>query len=130
MEINPNTDPPICKIVDYGKFLYEKSKIAKENKKKQKIIQIKEIKFRPCTGESDYKIKLKSLTKFLMNGNKTRITMKFRGREIVHYKLGIQLLKRIKNDLQDISITEIFPSKLEGRQMIMILAPRNKLNKN
>lgn len=124
VEISPNAIPPVCRIMDYGKFLYQKSKSFKEQKKKQKVIQIKEIKFRPSTEEGDYQVKLKSIIKFLEEGNKVKITLRFRGREMAHQHIGINILSRVKNDLKNISIVESFPLRIEGRQMIMILIPK------
>ncbi len=112
--------------MDYGKFLYEKSKSSKEQKKKQKVIQIKEIKFRPGTDEGDYQVKLRNLVRFLEDGDKAKITLRFRGREMAHQKIGVDVLNRVKNDLIELAIVESFPSKIEGRQMIMILAPKKK----
>lgn len=126
VEISPNAEPPVCRIMDYGKFLYEKSKSSKEQKKKQKIIQIKEIKFRPGTDEGDYQVKLRNLVRFLEDGDKAKITLRFRGREMAHQNIGINVLNRVKNDLIDLALVESFPSKIEGRQMIMILAPKKK----
>nr|prf initiation factor 3 [Buchnera aphidicola] len=111
---------------DYGKFLYEKSKSSKEQKKKQKVIQVKEIKFRPSTDELDYQVKLRNLIRFLEDGDKVKITLRFRGREMAHQKIGIDVLNRVKNDLIELAIIESFPSKIEGRQMIMVLAPKKK----
>jgi translation initiation factor IF-3 len=126
VEISPNAEPPVCRIMDYGKFLYEKSKSSKEQKKKQKVIQIKEIKFRPGTDEGDYRVKLRNLMRFLEDGDKVKITLRFRGREMAHQKIGIDVLNRVKNDLIELATVESFPSKIEGRQMIMILAPKKK----
>ncbi|MGP1931309.1 MAG: translation initiation factor IF-3 [Arsenophonus sp. ET-YP4-MAG3] len=126
VEISPNADPPVCRIMDYGKFLYEKSKSLKEQKKKQRVIQVKEIKFRPGTGQGDYQVKLRNLIRFLDYGDKVKITLRFRGREMVHQQIGIDMLNRIKNDLDEISVVEYFPNKIEGRQMTMILAPKKK----
>jgi len=126
VEISPNAEPPVCRIMDYGKFLYEKSKSSKEQKKKQKIIHIKEIKFRPGTDESDYQVKLRNLIRFLEDGDKAKITLRFRGREMAHQKIGVNVLNRVKNDLIELATVESFPSKIEGRQMIMILAPKKK----
>ncbi len=112
--------------MDYGKFLYEKSKAQKEQKKKQKQIQVKEVKFRPGTDEGDYQVKLRNLKRFLEGGDKAKITLRFRGREMAHQELGIELLNRIKADLQDTAQVESFPSRVEGRQMIMVLAPLKK----
>ncbi|CAA2929079.1 Translation initiation factor IF-3 [Arsenophonus endosymbiont of Bemisia tabaci Q2] len=110
--------------MDYGKFLYEKSKSLKEQKKKQRVIQVKEIKFRPGTDESDYQVKLRNLIRFLDDGDKAKITLRFRGREMAHQQIGIDMLNRIKNDLDEMSVVEFFPSKIEGRQMIMVLTPK------
>ncbi|MGP1928335.1 MAG: translation initiation factor IF-3 [Arsenophonus sp. NC-WZS1-MAG3] len=126
VEISPNAEPPVCRIMDYGKFLYEKSKSLKEQKKKQKVIQVKEIKFRPGTDEGDYQVKLRNLIRFLDDGDKAKITLRFRGREMSHQQIGIDMLNRIKNDLDEMSVVESFPNKIEGRQMIMVLAPKKK----
>lgn len=123
VEISPNAEPPVCKVMDFGKFIFEKSKAQKEQKKKQKQIQIKEIKFRPGTDIGDYQVKLRNLTKFLEAGDKAKVTIRFRGREMAHQEIGIDLLNRIKDDLQDIAQVESFPRKVEGRQMIMMLSP-------
>ena len=123
VEISPNAEPPVCKVMDFGKFIFEKSKAQKEQKKKQKQIQIKEIKFRPGTDIGDYQVKLRNLTKFLEAGDKAKVTIRFRGREMAHQEIGIDLLNRIKDDLQDIAQVESFPKKVEGRQMIMMLSP-------
>jgi len=121
VEMSPNAEPPVCRLMDYGKFLYEKSKDQKEQKKKQKQIQVKEVKFRPGTDEGDYQVKLRNLRRFLEGGDKTKVTIRFRGREMAH-----QLLTRIKDDLDEISTVESFPRRAEGRQMIMVLAPAKK----
>jgi translation initiation factor IF-3 len=126
VEVSPNAAPPVCKIMDYGKFLFEKSKAQKEQKKKQKQIQVKEIKFRPGTDEGDYQVKLRNLRRFLEGGDKAKVTIRFRGREMAHQEIGIDLLKRVKADLEDIAICESFPHRFEGRQMIMVLAPTKK----
>ncbi len=125
VEISPNAEPPVCRLMDYGKFLYEKSKSAKDQRKKQKQIQVKEIKFRPGTDIGDYQVKLRNLTRFLEEGNKAKITLRFRGREMAHQELGTDLLNRIKTDLEEISVVESFP-KLEGRQMVMVLGPKKR----
>ena len=109
--------------MDYGKFLYEKSKELKEQKKKQKQIQVKEIKFRPGTDEGDYQVKLRNLRRFLEGGDKTKVTLRFRGREMAQQELGIILLQRVKADLEDIAVCESFPRRVEGRQMVLVLAP-------
>ncbi|MBY6062939.1 translation initiation factor IF-3 [Pseudidiomarina sediminum] len=126
VEISPNAEPPVCRLMDYGKFLYEKAKNAKEQKKNQKQIQVKEVKFRPGTDEGDYQVKLRNLSRFLEGGDKTKVTVRFRGREMAHQELGIELLSRIRDDLQEISTVESFPRRAEGRQMIMVLAPAKK----
>lgn len=126
VEISPNAEPPVCRIMNYGKYLYEKSKSYKEQKKKQKIIQVKEIKFRPGTDKGDYQVKLRNLIRFLAEGDKVKITIRFRGREMAHQQIGIDMLNRIKNDLNELAILEFFPNRVEGRQMIMILSPKKK----
>ncbi len=129
VEISPNAEPPVCRIMDYGKFLYEKSKSSKEQKKKQKVIQVKEIKFRPGTDDGDYQVKLRNLVRFLEEGDKAKITLRFRGREMAHQQIGMEMLNRVRKDLcedTDLAIVESFPSKIEGRQMIMVLAPKKK----
>jgi len=123
VEISPNAEPPVCRIMNYGKFLYEKSKSVKEQRKKQKQVQVKEIKFRPGTDEGDYQVKLRNLTRFLEEGNKAKVTLRYRGREMAHQSLGLDLLNRIKADLEEISVVESFP-KMEGRQMVMVLGPK------
>jgi translation initiation factor IF-3 len=125
VEISPNADPPVCKVMDYGKYQFEQNKKLQAAKKKQKQIQIKEIKFRPGTEEGDYQVKLRNLTKFLNEGDKTKITVRFKGRELSHRELGMDLLKRIETDLDEIAAVEQFP-KLEGRQMVMVMGPRKK----
>ncbi len=112
--------------MDYGKFLYEKSKSAKEQKKKQKVIQVKEIKFRPGTDEGDYQVKLRNLVRFLEDGDKAKVTLRFRGREMAHQQIGMEMLNRIREDLDELASVESFPNKIEGRQMIMVLAPKKK----
>ncbi|MER2493996.1 translation initiation factor IF-3 [Catenovulum sediminis] len=126
VEISPNASPPVCRVMDYGKFLYEKSKTAKEQKKKQKQVQVKEVKFRPGTDVGDYQVKLRNLTRFLEDGDKAKVTIRFRGREMAHQDIGIDMMKRIKDDLQDLATVESFPNRVEGRQMIMVLAPIKK----
>lgn len=124
VEISPNSDPPVCKIMDYGKFIYEKNKSIKEQKKKQKIIHIKEIKFRPGTEEGDYQVKLRNLIKFINEGDKIKVTLRFRGGELAHHQLGLKMLYRIRHALKELTIVESFPGKVEGRQITMILAPK------
>jgi translation initiation factor IF-3 len=125
VEISPNADPPVCKVMNYGKYQFTLNKKLQEAKKKQKQIQVKEIKFRPGTDEGDYQIKLKSLTKFLNEGDKTKITLRYRGREMAHREIGMDVLKRIEKDLEELAIVEQFP-KMEGRQMVMVMAPKKK----
>ncbi|WP_083481467.1 translation initiation factor IF-3 [Agarivorans gilvus] len=125
VEISPNAEPPVCRVMDYGKFIYEKSKSVKEQKKKQKQIQVKEIKFRPGTDEGDYQVKLRNLVRFLEEGNKAKVTLRFRGREMAHQSLGFDLLNRIKSDLEELAVVEAFP-KMEGRQAVMVLGPKKK----
>ena len=125
VEISPNADPPVCKVMDFGKYQFEQAKKLQVAKKKQKQIQVKEIKFRPGTEEGDYQVKLRSLIKFLNEGDKTKVTLRYRGRELAHRELGIDVLKRIEKDLEELAVVEQFP-KLEGRQMVMVLAPKKK----
>lgn len=125
VEIAPQAAPPVCRLMDYGKFKYRESKKQHEAKLKQKQIQVKEVKFRPGTGEGDYQIKLRNLIRFLEEGDKTKITLRFRGREMTHQELGIRLLKRVEADLADYGVVEQFP-KMEGRQLVMVLAPKKK----
>jgi len=125
VEIAPTAKPPVCRLMDYGKFKYRESKKAHEAKLKQKQIQVKEVKFRPGTDEGDYKIKVRNLIRFLTEGDKTKVTLRFRGREMAHQELGMQLLKRVEADLSQIGQVEQWP-KLEGRQMVMIVAPKKK----
>ncbi|MFT4730346.1 MAG: translation initiation factor IF-3 [Granulosicoccus sp.] len=123
VEISPNASPPVCKIMDHGRFKFEANKKQNAGRKKQKTAQLKEIKFRPGTEDGDYQVKLKSLSKFLENGDKTKITLRFRGREMAHRELGAMLLKRVEEDLAELGSVEQFP-KLEGRQMVMVIAPK------
>ena len=125
VEIAPTAKPPVCRIMDYGKFKYQEQKRAHEAKLKQKQVQVKEVKLRPGTDENDYQIKLRNMTRFLEEGDKVKVTLRFRGREITHQELGLALLNRIRDELVDIVLVEQFP-KLEGRQMIMMLAPARK----
>ncbi len=125
VEIAPLANPPVCKLMDYGKFRYREQKKAHEAKLKQKQIQVKEIKFRPGTDEGDYQVKLRNLIRFLEEGDKTKITLRFRGREMAHQEFGVRLLERVRNDLEAHGQVEQFP-KLEGRQMVMVLAPKKK----
>ena len=129
MEIAPNAKPhPVCRIMDYGKYLFEESKKRHAAKKKQKQIQVKEVKFRPGTGEGDYQVKLRNLINFLEDGDKTKVTLRFRGREMAHQEIGRDLLKRVEKDLFEVSVVEQYP-RMEGRQMTMVLAPNPKAKK-
>ena len=123
VEIVPNAEPPVCRIMDYGKYAFEQNKKKHAAKKKQKQIHVKEIKFRPSTEENDYQVKLQSLIKFLQNGDKVKVTLRFRGREMAHQEFGSRMLERIQNDLEEYGIVEQLP-KLEGRQMVMVYAPK------
>ncbi|MBU3644837.1 MAG: translation initiation factor IF-3 [Candidatus Methylopumilus sp.] len=125
VEIAPQASPPVCRLMDYGKFKYAESKRQHEAKMKQKQVHVKEIKFRPGTDEGDYKIKLRNITRFIEDGDKAKITLRFRGREITHQELGMALLKRVEEDTKEFAQVEQFP-KMEGRQMVMVLAPAKK----
>jgi translation initiation factor IF-3 len=125
VEIAPLAKPPVCRIMDFGKFKYQEAKRAHEAKLKQKQVQVKEIKFRPGTDENDYQIKLRNLIKFLDEGDKAKITLRFRGREMAHQEIGMRLLERVKVDLDEHAVVEQFP-KMEGRQLVMMLGPKKK----
>ena len=125
VEISPTAVPPVCRLMDYGKFKYQEQKKAADAKSKQKVIEVKEVKFRPGTDDGDYNIKLRNIKRFLDEGDKCKITLRFRGREITHQEIGMALLNRLSADLADLIIVEQFP-KLEGRQMIMMIAPGKK----
>lgn len=125
VEISPDASPPVCKVMDYGKHLFEKKKQAAIAKKNQKQVQVKEIKFRPGTEEGDYQVKLRSLKRFLEDGDKAKVSLRFRGREMAHQELGMVLLKRVEEDLAELGTVEQFP-KMEGRQLTMVLAPKKK----
>lgn len=125
VEISPNAKPPVCRIMDYGKYRFEQAKKQSEARKKQKQIQVKEVKFRPGTDEGDYQVKLRNLIRFLSEGDKAKVTMRFRGREMAHQDLGLILLKRVEDDLAAYGTVEQRP-KLEGRQMVMTIAPAKK----
>ena len=125
VEIAPQAEPPVCKIMDYGKYKYHEQKKQHEAKLKQKQIQVKEVKFRPRTDDADYQVKLRNLIRFLNDGDKTKITLRFRGREMAHQEFGFDLLKRVEQDLLEYGTVEQFP-KMEGRQMVMVLAPKKK----
>ena len=125
VEISPNANPPVCKIMDFGKFKYEQQKRESEARKKQKVIEIKEVKFRPNTDTNDYDVKMRNVFKFLENGDKVKITLRFRGREMAHQNLGRELLERVAEDTKDKGKVENFP-KMEGRQMVMLIGPLPK----
>ncbi|MDP4608916.1 MAG: translation initiation factor IF-3 [Burkholderiaceae bacterium] len=125
VEISPNAAPPVCRLMDYGKFKYQEQKKAAEAKSKQKVIEVKEVKFRPGTDDGDYNIKVRNIRRFLDDGDKCKITLRFRGREITHQQLGLDLLQRLRDELVDEIMVEQFP-KLEGRQMVMMIAPARK----
>ncbi len=125
VEIVPNVEPPVCRLMDFGRFLFDQKKKRAEARKNQKQVEIKEIKFRPGTEEGDYQVKLRNLTRFLNEGDKAKVTMRFRGREHAHRDLGLELLQRVEKDLASISIIEQQP-QMEGRQMVMVLGPKKK----
>ena len=125
VEVAAKANPPVCRLMDYGKFRYQEQKRQQEMKAKQKVIQVKEVKFRPATDENDYQTKLRALIRFLGDGNKAKVTLRYRGREMAHQDLGQDVLTRIREDLAEVAQVEQFP-KLEGRQMIMVLAPKRK----
>ena len=125
VEISPNASPPVCKIMDYGKYKYEQQKRESEARKKQKIIEVKEVKFRPNTDTHDYDVKMRNVTRFVENGDKVKVTLRFRGREMAHQDLGRDLLHRVADDIEGLGKVENMP-KMEGRQMIMIIAPAGK----
>jgi translation initiation factor IF-3 len=125
VEIVPNADPPVCRLMDYGRFRFDQKKKQAEARKKQKQVQVKEVKFRPGTDIGDYQVKLRNLTRFINEGDKAKVTMRFRGREHAHRELGLELLRRVEIDLGDISVVEQQP-QMEGRQMIMVLGPKKK----
>jgi len=123
VEIAPNADPPVCKILDYGKFKYEEQKKKAEARKKQKIIEVKEIKLRPSIDDHDYEVKMRSMNKFIEEGDKVKVTMRFRGRELAHQELGMNVLIRVRDDLEPIAKVEQMP-RMEGRQMTMVISPK------
>ena len=124
VELQPNAEPPVCKILDYGKFKYQAQKRANEARKKQKVIEVKEIKLRPNIDEHDYQVKMRAVQKFLGAGDKVKVTLRFRGREMAHVELGAQLLDRVKTEIDEFAKVEALP-KMEGRQMIMVIAPKS-----
>jgi translation initiation factor IF-3 len=125
VEIAPQASPVVCRLMDYGKFRYQEQKRAAEARSKQKIIQVKEVKFRPGTDENDYQVKMRNLVRFLEEGDKAKVTIRFRGREMAHQEFGMRMLERVKTDLDELGQVEQMP-KLEGRQMVMVVAPKKK----
>ena len=125
VEIVPTSEPPVCRLMDFGKFLFDQKKKKSEAKKKQRQVQVKEVKFRPGTDEGDYRVKLRNLTRFLENGDKAKVTLRYRGREMAHQEIGMELLKRVEADLAELGSVEQFP-KMEGRQLTMVIAPKKK----
>ena len=125
VEVSPNAEPPVCRIMDFGKYLFEQKKKQQSGKTKTKQVQVKEIKFRPGTDIGDYKIKLRKLIEFLEEGDRVKVTLRYRGREMAHQELGVKLLKRVEKDLEDYGTVEQFP-KMEGRQLVMVLTPKKK----
>jgi len=125
VEVSPTASPPVCRIMDFGKYLFELNKKAQSAKRKQKQVHVKEIKFRPGTDEGDYQVKLRKLVEFLENGDKAKVTLRFRGREMAHQELGANLLARVRNDLDEFGVVEQMP-QMEGRQMIMVMSPKKK----
>ncbi len=125
VEVSPTAQPPVCKIMNYGKHVYQQKKNAAESKKKLHKVEIKEVKFRPVTDDGDYQVKLRNLIRFLEDGDKTKVTVRFRGRELAHRELGLEMLKRISEDLAEYGVVEQFP-KMEGKQMAMLLGPKKK----
>ena len=125
VEIAPQARPPVARLMDYGKFKYQEQKRQHEARAKQKVIQVKEVKFRPGTDEGDYQVKMRNLKRFLEEGDKAKVTLRFRGREMAHQEFGVRLLERVRNELEDMAVVEQMP-RLEGRQMVMVIAPRKK----
>jgi len=125
VEIAPQADPPVCKLMDYGKFRYQEQKRAHDARLKQKVIQVKEVKFRPGTDDNDYQVKVRNVVRFLEEGDKVKITLRFRGREMAHQEYGVRMLERLRVDLDEQAVVEQMP-KLEGRQMVMVISPKKK----
>lgn len=125
MEISPNAKPPVCRLMDYGKFRYQEQKRQQEARARQKVIQLKEVKFRPATDEGDFQVKLRNVKRFLEDGDKVKVSLRFRGREMAHQELGLQMLHRVRDEVAELGSPESMP-KLEGRQMVMVLAPGSK----
>ncbi|WP_269899885.1 translation initiation factor IF-3 [Paenalcaligenes faecalis] len=125
VEISPTAVPPVCRLMDYGKFRYQEQKRQQEARAKQKVVQLKEVKFRPATDDGDYNVKLRNVRRFIEDGDKVKVSLRFRGREMAHQELGMRVLERVRDDVEEICQVESFP-RLEGRQMVMVLAPRKK----
>jgi len=125
VEIAPQAKPPVCRLMDYGKFRYQEQKRLQEARAKQKVVQVKEVKFRPATDEGDFNVKLRNVRRFIGDGDKVKVSLRFRGREMAHQDLGMRVLERVRDEVEEIAQVESMP-KLEGRQMIMVLAPRTK----
>lgn len=125
VEIAPTAAPPVCRLMDYGKFRYQEQKRQQEARAKQKVVQLKEVKFRPATDDGDYNVKLRNVRRFIEEGDKVKVSLRFRGREMAHQELGMRVLERVRDDVEEICQVESFP-RLEGRQMVMVLAPRRK----
>ena len=125
VEIAPNAEPPVCRIMDYGKFRFEQAKKQQAAKKKQKVTQVKEVKFRPGTEEADYQVKMRNVRRFIDDGDKVKVTLRFRGREMAHQELGRDMLERIRDDMAEETVVEQFP-KMEGRQMVMLISPKRQ----
>lgn len=128
VEIAPQADPPVCKLMDYGKFKYQEQKRAHDARLKQKVIQVKEVKFRPGTDDNDYQVKVRNVVRFLEEGDKVKITLRFRGREMAHQEYGVRMLERLRVDLDEQAVVEQMP-KLEGRQMVMVISPKKKIGR-
>lgn len=125
VEISPNAEPPVCKVMDYGKFKFEQAKKQQAAKKKQKVTQVKEVKFRPGTEEADYQVKMRNVRRFIEDGDKVKVTLRFRGREMAHQDLGMAVLKRVRDEMEEEVVVEQFP-RMEGRQMVMLISPKRQ----
>lgn len=125
VEIAPNSEPPVCRVMDYGKFRFEQAKKNQASKKKQKVTQVKEVKFRPGTEEADYQVKMRNVRRFIDDGDKVKITLRYRGREMAHQELGVKVLERVRDDMADEVVVEAWP-KMEGRQMVMLISPKRQ----
>ena len=125
VEIAPNSEPPVCRVMDYGKFRFEQAKKNQASKKKQKVTQVKEVKFRPGTEEADYQVKMRNVRRFIEDGDKVKVTLRYRGREMAHQELGVKVLERVRDDMAEETVVEQWP-KMEGRQMIMLISPKRQ----